>query len=515
LFRLQLTTFILYNTKNHYIFENKTKLKNKMLKEVLNIQFFGKTSANETETSQKTQEINPSNIEEISSQLNLWMHQGAPDEKRLEAKNKMMAAYENQAQEVRLNSMELRDLPAVIGQFQHLKSLCLWGNKLQSLPPSVGQLNQLIKLNLGRNEFKSFPLEIAQLSQLQELNVRGNPLTRLPSEIEQLPNLSTIHSEFPWIRPKQRESLQFVDPLYTTHTLDIPQLPEDLANSGQCLQFFNAFSHYLNSHYFAIQTLTSSSLLEPKPTWTQTLSNALQIFSIVGSLMTGEALNNLAQKRAHTEASEQALLIVKLFPTPLHYIATVQYAGVLFTQRLADTVHNSNQSAPSSSQPQTQHYTKTLGRAYSTLQTKAGLQIEHPWEKNPSAKNMATRFLMNLIENPKVHAFAQPNNLGLQHYAQNMAKIVVDDILGPKPQASHPPLHVKNKKLEKQNSFSSSSSTLSSNSMPNPQDELLLALAPIQQQINALSREVNQLKEDNEALKQELRNRDPHFERLN
>lgn len=486
-----------------------------MLQKIKYSSSFKENTEIEASASQNTPLNSPISIEDISSQLNQWMHQGGPSEKRLEAKNRIIKAYQSQAKELRLNTLSLRDIPAIIGQLQHLQSLCLWDNQLHTLPASIGRLNQLVKLNLGRNEFETLPLEIAQLTQLQELNVRGNPLPQLPTEIEHLPNLTTIHTLPPWIRPKAQLTAQNFNPNQfecTLNALELPTLPEYLANSAKYLQFFNAFSQSLNSHYFAIQTLTSSHLLEPKNTWTQTLSSALQIFSILGSFMTGEVLNNLAQKRAQAEASEQALRIVKLFPTPLHFITTVQYAGVLFTQRLADSVNQPARSPKTLSKRQTKHYTRTITRAYSTLQTKVGLQIQHPWEHTPSAKDFATRFLKNLIENPEVHAFAKPNNLSLQHYAQQMALIVVNGVLGPE-RFSNTPLEHRHT-FERTKSWSPRSSTSSSDSelvnsispdlQTSIQEEVLKALAPIQQQLNALTLEVDQLKQENKVLKQQL-----------
>lgn len=231
-------------------------------------------------TQHPTKSTQHTGIENITTQLNHWMHQGDLQERRIEAKQRILEAYRTQATVLHLSALNLRELPPQIEQLQSLESLCLWNNNLQTLPAGIGQLSRLVKLNLGRNAFNKLPIEIAQL------------------------------------------------------------------------------------------------------TWTQTLSNALQIFSILGSIVTGEVLNNL----------------------------------------------------------------------------------------------------------------------GLRHYAQNMANIVVRGILGPEPLSCLTRRHSHTLELDNTKAVNSISPDLQTSI----QEAVLKALAPVQQQLNALNREINQLKQKNKALRQQL-----------
>lgn len=431
----------------------------------------------EASTTQSTTPETPPSLDDISARLHQWMHQGGPSEKRVEAKNRILNAIQHKATELRLNCLGLTDLPAEIGLLHTLQALCVWDNKLTTLPTTIGQLTRLTKLNLGRNQLTSLPTEIESLGNLQELNLRSNPLLLSPNNLQQLGKLNALHTTHTQVIAAQP----------TTHLegfVSLPHLPQHLANHPECQQFFNAFSQQLNSHYFALQTLTSASLLEPEHTWTQTIFSALQLFSVLGSVVTGEVVHSLAQQRAHKEACDQALVILNLFPTPLHFTITIRHAGVLFTQRLAQALIEPNRPTNHSATTPTGNYTRQLTRAYSTLQIKAGLQIQDPWEKISKAREMSTLFLKNLTENPLVQELAANNTLNLGDYSKHLAELVVNDVLGSQASSSH---------------------TIQPTTPPTLQERIEHAVAnalkPIEARMQQLAIEVEQLKQENEELK--------------
>lgn len=487
-----------------------------MLSAIQHSSSFKKTTETKASTSENRLPDSLLSEEELSSRLNLWMHQGGLHEKRFEAKRRILHAYQTQAEELRLNTLQLSELPPEIGQLRHLKSLCVWGNQLTKLPVEIYQLTNLSKLNLGRNLLITLPDEIGHFKQMRELNVLGNQIKQLPKTIDQLPFLEVLRINIPQTASPSLRSTQSIS-LRGFGALDgelvLPNLPLHLACIPECQQFFNAFSQQLNSHYFALQTLTASSLLEPEPTWTQTISSALQVFSILGSVITGEVVHNLAQQRARAEASEQALAMLGLFPTPLHFTATVRHAGVLFTERLVNQLQQSELVAKKAPTPPINDYASKLSRAYSTLQTKAGLQVEQPWERIHTARDMSTRFLKNLINNEAVHHFASHNNLNVSTYAKQLAEIVVHAVMSAEAGSSlssNPfPLRRSYSDLSTLQSLTPQSTASLGNAeldLPSQiQIAISTALEPIQQQLEQLKLEVAQLKQENKALKQKLK----------
>lgn len=101
-----------------------------------------------------------------------------------------------QVQSVALNSNEITDLDARLGEFAELRHLDLHGNRLSALPPSLADLHQLTTLNLARNDLIEFPACIARLPSLKSLDVSHNRLERLWSadaaDAALLPALTTL-----------------------------------------------------------------------------------------------------------------------------------------------------------------------------------------------------------------------------------------------------------------------------------------------------------------------------------
>ncbi|XP_023311163.1 leucine-rich repeat-containing protein 58 isoform X2 [Anoplophora glabripennis] len=83
---------------------------------------------------------------------------------------------------------ELTEVPATLGQLQHLQALVLCDNQLESLPANIANLYKLKSLLLHKNRLRTLPPEIIALKNLTELSLRDNPLVvRFVSEMSYNP----------------------------------------------------------------------------------------------------------------------------------------------------------------------------------------------------------------------------------------------------------------------------------------------------------------------------------------
>ena len=109
-----------------------------------------------------------------------------------EAALRIERACQNNLISLDLSSLELKTLPAAIGQLQHLYVLDLSSNQLTILPAEIGQLQHLYVLDLSLNQLTTLPAEIGQLLQLQILDLQSNRLTTIPAEIGRLLQLQAL-----------------------------------------------------------------------------------------------------------------------------------------------------------------------------------------------------------------------------------------------------------------------------------------------------------------------------------
>lgn len=86
----------------------------------------------------------------------------------------------------------LSNLPATIGNLDNLSQLNLSFNNLSSLPPEIGNLNNLTQLSLIFNNLSSLPQGISNLDNLTKLDLSTNLLSSLPPEIGNLNNLTQL-----------------------------------------------------------------------------------------------------------------------------------------------------------------------------------------------------------------------------------------------------------------------------------------------------------------------------------
>jgi Leucine-rich repeat (LRR) protein len=109
------------------------------------------------------------------------------------ALERILEAERTNATNLRLDELQLTELPPEIGNLNNLQRLWLDSNQLSSLPPEIGNLTNLQTLYLQENQLSSLPSEIGNLTNLQTLYLQENQLSSLPSEIGNLNNLCRLH----------------------------------------------------------------------------------------------------------------------------------------------------------------------------------------------------------------------------------------------------------------------------------------------------------------------------------
>lgn len=136
--------------------------------------------------------LTPSHLEKA---LTEWIKDAAPTENRLLAKQKILDAYDTQADTLALNDLALQSLPECLGTLTQLSTLKAENNALEALPKSICNLKALRHLDLYDNQLSSLPEGFEQLEQLDTLDLRQNKFTARPKK-DQLPSpLNTLKLE--------------------------------------------------------------------------------------------------------------------------------------------------------------------------------------------------------------------------------------------------------------------------------------------------------------------------------
>ncbi|MCP4131277.1 MAG: hypothetical protein GY754_09875 [bacterium] len=119
-----------------------------------------------------------------------------------------------------LTEKELKEIPAVLSVFSHIKKVDISGNhivkfplvlaelprlevldltynRLGRLPVEIGSMKNLKELYLGENRFKKFPIALAELTAIETLDISHRSLmqyymTRIPGQVKSLENLRTF-----------------------------------------------------------------------------------------------------------------------------------------------------------------------------------------------------------------------------------------------------------------------------------------------------------------------------------
>ena len=138
----------------------------------------------------------------IYNDLEVWLQDPNVTGNKIEAKKRILDAYEQKLTFLNLAGLDLSSLPPIFAHLTQLKKLDLGNNKLSSLPKEIGQLTELEEVHLGNNQLTALPAEIGQFEKLKILIIGNNKLSSLPTEIGQLTPLEKL-----WIVENQLSSL--------------------------------------------------------------------------------------------------------------------------------------------------------------------------------------------------------------------------------------------------------------------------------------------------------------------
>lgn len=85
-------------------------------------------------------------------------------------------------------------IPDIIGEFENLVWLNLYGNYDVKLPQSISKLKNLKELNIGNMNLKSLPSWLTELTSLEHIDFSYNPLNKVPDVIVKMENLKYIEA---------------------------------------------------------------------------------------------------------------------------------------------------------------------------------------------------------------------------------------------------------------------------------------------------------------------------------
>lgn len=124
--------------------------------------------------------------ERLEQQLEKWCRQAKPDNIQQAirglAADKIMTAYDNQADQLDLQGMRLTSLPAALGKLTSLKCLLLSNNHLQTLPQQLKKLTQLQFVDCSYNQFSTLPKVLKTMAQLPSM-IRWAEQSQQPSVV--------------------------------------------------------------------------------------------------------------------------------------------------------------------------------------------------------------------------------------------------------------------------------------------------------------------------------------------
>jgi Leucine rich repeat len=121
-----------------------------------------------------------------------WARNGAGDEKREEAVDRVRTAKDRNSKDINLSQLELKNIhPDLLpSSTQHLS---LAENKLGSLPSKVREMADLKTLEAQKNQIRSLPENIGSvLAKLTDLNLSNNQISVLPQGFGDLRSLLSL-----------------------------------------------------------------------------------------------------------------------------------------------------------------------------------------------------------------------------------------------------------------------------------------------------------------------------------
>ncbi|XP_065189106.1 protein scribble homolog isoform X1 [Sycon ciliatum] len=114
---------------------------------------------------------------------------------------------------------------------KRLQTLILDGNALREIPAIIGNFNKLQKLSISNNELEHLPDAIARLTHLQELNVSHNTgLVEVPQEVQSCKNLEVLDISATAVQalPDSMTQISTLTHL-TINDSELKRLPSDLS----------------------------------------------------------------------------------------------------------------------------------------------------------------------------------------------------------------------------------------------------------------------------------------------
>jgi class 3 adenylate cyclase len=161
-----------------------------------------------------------------------------------------------------LNSQDLTELEANIGNFPNLKELYLQNNELKLLPSHIKNLKKLEILNLDSNNITNLPQELGELTNLQELRLNNNKLKSLPASLKNLQNLKNFSLSFNLFNhlPSELGELKNLQNLDVSFN-KLSDIPDSFANLTN-LQNFNLRNNKISLWNEALNQMISLKKLD-------------------------------------------------------------------------------------------------------------------------------------------------------------------------------------------------------------------------------------------------------------
>ena len=112
-------------------------------------------------------------------ELQQWVAEGDADELRVGAANAIIQAYQNNAETLDLDGLDLKSLPEVIKELHHIKKLFCEGNRLTQLPDIFKHLPNLKEINLSKNTtLKQFPKQLYDIEKDLTINLASTDVLK-------------------------------------------------------------------------------------------------------------------------------------------------------------------------------------------------------------------------------------------------------------------------------------------------------------------------------------------------
>ncbi|MFZ4773284.1 MAG: leucine-rich repeat domain-containing protein [Chlamydiia bacterium] len=122
----------------------------------------------------------------------LYVFPGDNGAKKLEARSRILEAYDQGRTSLDLSNLQLTDLPEELSLFMSLEELNLSKNQLENLDFLLPLKKQLKSLNLSGNKLESIPAEVYICKQLQELNLADNQIEVVAPNIKGFEQLKRL-----------------------------------------------------------------------------------------------------------------------------------------------------------------------------------------------------------------------------------------------------------------------------------------------------------------------------------